>query len=37
MERGEARCTLAAGQNKQRSDIINLRPSRFTIWRLWFE
>ena len=35
MERGKARCTLAPSQHKQGSDIINLRPSRSTIWRLW--
>jgi len=34
MERGKARCALAGCQNKQGSDIINLRPSRSTIWRL---
>lgn len=34
MERGKARCALASGQNKQWSDIINLRPSRSSIWRL---
>lgn len=34
MKRGKARCALAGSQNKQGSDIINLRPSRSTIWRL---
>lgn len=33
-KRGKARCALAGCQNKQGSDIINLRPSRSTIWRL---
>lgn len=33
-ERGKARCALEDCQNKQESDIINLRPSRSTIWRL---
>lgn len=35
-ERGKARCALAGRQHKQPSDIINLRPSRSSIWRLRF-